>query len=117
MKNYRDLQVWRKAHELTLSVYEVTRTFPAEEKYGLTSQLRRASTSVASNIAEGCGRGSDADFARCCQIAMGSACEANYQLLLSRDLGYKAGADYERLDEAVNEVQRMLTALLARLRS
>ena len=83
MKDYRSLQVWQKSHELTLSVYEVTQSFPNDEKYGLTSQLRRSASSIPSNIAEGCGRGSDADFARCCQIAMGSACEVNYQLLLS----------------------------------
>jgi len=117
MKDYRELQVWRKAHDLTLATYNVTKQFPTDEKYGLVSQLRRASSSIASNIAEGCGRGSDSDFARCCQIAMGSACEVNYQLLLSRDLGYMADADYDRLDMAVNEVQRMLTALLGRLRS
>ena len=117
MKDYRDLQVWRKAHELTLAVYRATQGFPADEKYGLTSQLRRSASSIPSNIAEGCGRGSDTDFARCCQIAMCSACEANYQLLLSRELGYLPEADHARLDGAVNEVQRMLSALLARLRS
>lgn len=116
MKDYRDLQVWRKAHELTLAVYRVTQRFPGDEKYGLTNQLRRASCSIPSNIAEGCGRGSDVDFARCCQIAMGSACEVNYQLLLARDLGYLNESEHQRLDGAVNEVQRMLTALLTRLR-
>lgn len=117
MRDYRGLQVWQKAHELTLNVYAMTQDFPVEERYGLTSQLRRAVSSIPSNIAEGCGRSSDTDFARCCQIAMGSACEVNYQLLLARDLLYVSDSDYARLDAAINEVQRMLTALMSRLRS
>ena len=86
MKDFRDLKAWERAHPLTLAIYRATRAFPREELYGLTSQLRRGATSVSSNIAEGCGRGSDADFARCLQIAMGSASEVEYQLLLARDL-------------------------------
>jgi four helix bundle protein len=86
MKNFRELKVWGKSHQLTLAVYKATTTFPREEEYGLTSQLRRACASVPANIAEGCGRGSEADFARFLQIAMGSASELEYHLLLARDL-------------------------------
>ncbi|MGC1274400.1 MAG: four helix bundle protein [Planctomycetaceae bacterium] len=117
MKDYRELQVWRKAHDLTLAIYQTIKHFPNDERFGLVSQLRRAAGSIGSNIAEGCGRSSDPDFARCCQIAMGSACEVNYQLLLARDLGYLPDSEHDRLNGLVCEVQRMLTALLARIRS
>ena len=75
MKDFRQLQVWEKSHQLALGVYKATQDFPKEELYGLTSQIRRASTSIPTNIAEGCGRGTDPEFARFLQIAMGSASE------------------------------------------
>lgn len=115
MQDFRSLTVWRKAHDLTLSIYAATRAFPREELYGLTRQLRRAAASVASNIAEGCGRGSDPDFARCLRIAMGSASEAEYQLLLARDLRMLPDSIHERLTSQTTEVKRMLTALIFRL--
>ncbi len=87
-KDFRNLKVWEKSHRLTLQMYKITRSFPKEELYGLTSQIRRASVSVPTNIAEGCGRGSDADFKRFLQIAFGSASEVEYLLLLSTDLQY-----------------------------
>ena len=86
MKNFRELKVWEKAHLLTIDIYRITATFPKEEMYGLTSQIRRASSSIPANIAEGCGRGSDNDFRRFLQIAMGSASELEYHLLLAHDL-------------------------------
>ena len=86
MKDFRDLQVWQKAHQLTLTVYRLTASFPQTEWYGLTTQLRRSSASVAANLAEGCGRNGDAELARFCSIAMGSASELEYHLLLARDL-------------------------------
>jgi len=86
VKDFRELQVWRKAHELTLAVYQITASFPREELYGLTAQLRRAGSSIAANLAEGCGRNGDAELARFCSIAMGSASELEYHLLLARDL-------------------------------
>jgi four helix bundle protein len=88
VKGFKELYVWRKAHEMTLAVYEVTKTFPGEERYGLTSQLRRSASSIGSNIAEGCGRRSDREMARFLQIARGSASEVEYQVLLARDLRY-----------------------------
>ncbi len=86
MKDFKELKVWEKAHALTLAVYQGTRCFPREEIYGLTSQLRRAASSVAANIVEGCGRRSDGEFTRFLQIARGSASELEYHLLLARDL-------------------------------
>jgi len=118
MKDFRKLKVWEKAHELTLAVYKVTKNFPKDELYGLTSQIRRACVSIPANIAEGCGRGSDADLARFVQIATGSASELEYHLLLSRDLGYlDNNSNYENLTNQVIEVKRMLTAFIQKLRA
>jgi four helix bundle protein len=116
MKDFKDLKVWEKAHVLTLLVYEETRSFPKEELYGLTSQLRRAAASVAANIVEGCGRRSDGEFTRFLQIARGSASEVEYHLLLARDLHLLDEAKYRKLDSMVVEVERMLTGLVQRVR-
>ena len=94
MKGFRNLQVWAKSHRLVLDVYRVTVGFPKAEIYGLTSQIRRAAASVPANIAEGCGRRGDAELARFCQMAMGSASELEYHLLLSRDLGFISTEEY-----------------------
>lgn len=115
MKDFRTLSVWQKAHRLTPEVYRATRDFPREELYGLTSQLRRGASSVPSNIAEGCGRGSDADFGRCLHIAMGSASELEYHLLLAHDLSLLEKTLYQRLTTSCTEVKRMLTALIKKL--
>ena len=88
MKDYRKLKVWEKSHKLALEVYKATLEFPKTEVYGLVSQMRRAASSIPSNIAEGSGRGGDAELARFLRIAMGSASELKYQLLLARDLKY-----------------------------
>src|SRR6266567_2594958 len=106
MQNFRELVVWQKAHELTLAVYRATREFPREELYGLVTQVRRAAASIAANIAEGRCRGSDPDFARFLNMAMGSAAETEYHLLLSRDLGFLKSQIYEQLDVQVTEVKR-----------
>ncbi len=108
--------MWQRAHALTLSVYEATRSFPKEEIYGLTSQVRRAASSIAANIAEGCGRDSDADFKRFLQIAMGSATELDYHLVLAHDLKFLDDAVYRELVVGVSEVKRMLAAFIVRLR-
>ena len=115
MKDFRGLKVWEKAHALALQVYGVSAAFPKTEMFGLTSQMRRASASIPSNLAEGCGRRTDNDLGRFVVIAMGSASELEYQLLLSRDLGYLSGAGYEDLASKVVEVKRMLAALVRRL--
>ena len=117
MRDYRDLQVWGKAHQLTLAVYKSTPGFPSEERFGLTSQTRRSSASIAANLAEGCGRRSDGEMARFVQIAMGSGAELSYHLLLARDLGLLKDSEYMKLNSNVNEVMRMLSGLSQRLRS
>jgi four helix bundle protein len=116
MKGFKELKVWRKAHEMTVAVYETTRGFPREELYGLTSQLRRSAASVGANIAEGCGRRSDGEMARFLQIARGSASETEYHVLLARDLRYLREEEYRRLSCQADELQRMLTALILRFR-
>lgn len=117
VKNYRELQVWRKAHELTLAIYRVSAIFPREELYGLTAQLRRSSSSVAANLAEGCGRNGDAEMGRYCSIAMGSASELDYHLLLAKDLKLIRANDYIDLARQTTEVRRMLTGLFQKLRA
>ena len=113
--DFKELKVWAKAHCLTLEVYGVTKCFPREELYGLTSQLRRSAISMGANIAEGCGRRSDGEFAHFLQIARGSASELEYELLLARDLGFLGGCQHDRLEQSVMEVERMLTALVQRI--
>jgi four helix bundle protein len=111
MRNFRELKVWRKAHLLALSVFKHSRTFPADERFGLTAHLRKTATSVSSNIAEGCGRRSERDIARFLTIAAGSASELEYQLLLAHDLEYLPKDAYANLNEQVAEVKRMLYSL------
>jgi len=117
MKDFKKLKVWQKAHRLTLDVYKASTTFPREELYGVTSQIRRSCLSIPSNIAEGCGRGSDTDFARFLQISMGSSSEVEYLLILSRDLQILTSDYYETLSDDVIQVKRMLTSLIKTLRS
>jgi len=114
LQDFRKLAVWQKAHELTLGVYRATATFPREELYGITSQLRRAVASVPANLAEGRCRRSDPDFRRFVGIAIGSASEAEYYLLLSHELGYIDRPHYERFEEQIEEIKRMLSALFDR---
>ena len=115
MKDYRKLIVWQKAHALTLKVYESTRSFPKEELYGLTSQIRRCSASIAANIAEGCGRRSNPEFHRFLQIASGSASELDYHLLLVKDLRLFSEQQYSRLYEQLLDVRRMLSSLIVKV--
>jgi len=117
MEDLKDLRVWQKTYEMTLSIYRKSKTFPSEEMYGLTSQVRRAAVSIGANIAEGCGRRSDTEMRRFLQIARGSANELEYHLQLAKDLRYLSPNDFEDLNEQVLEVQRMLTSLAARVRS
>src|SRR5574337_550909 len=117
MKDFRQLKVWEKSHQLALAIYKVAAQFPKEELYGLTSQIRRASMSVPTNIAEGCGQNTDKGFARFLQVAMGSASETEYQLILARDLEFLPKDLYEKLHTDVEEVKRMLASLLKTIRS
>ena len=117
MQDFKKLQVWQKSHDLTLRMYELTSRFPREEIYGLTNQIRRACASIPTNIAEGCGRGSSADFARFLHIAMGSANETEYLILLARDLKYLETDMFVELMDTIIEVRKMLTSLLRRLKT
>ena len=115
MRGFRSLKVWEKAHNLTLGVYRVTRNFPKEELYGITGQIRRAASSVSANIAEGCGRTKAPDFARFLHIAMGSASELEYHILLAHDLDLLAEEEYKGLAGQVTEVKQMLTSLIRKV--
>jgi four helix bundle protein len=115
MKDFRNLQVWGKAHLLALDSYKATNSFPKQELFGLTSQIRRAAISVAANIAEGCGKRGNAEFQRYLGIAAGSASELEYHFLLARDLDLVDEAAYKRLDAAVVEIKRMLAALIRKV--
>ena len=117
MRDFRGLQVWERSHRLTLRIYELTSYFPREEIYGLTNQIRRASASVPTNIAEGCGRKTSADFARFLQIAMGSASETEYLILLAHDLKYFNPNQCTELTDTIVSVKRMLTGLLRNIKS
>jgi len=116
MQNFRNLQVWEKSHRLTLEIYQASRGFPRDELFGLTSQVRRAAASVPANLAEGCGRGSNAEFGLFVGYALGSASEVEYHLLLAHDLGYLDGETYTHLASQTEEIKKMLTALYIRLR-
>ena len=111
MQDFRKLNVWQKAHQLTLSLYEAKRRFPEEERYGLKSQMRRCAASVPANIAEGCGRSKSGDFARFLEIASGSASELEYHLVLARDLGYIDNSTHEHLTAEAIQVKQMLASL------
>jgi len=116
MGDYRKLQVWERSHRLTLEVYDATSSFPKEELFGLTSQLRRSAASIPANIVEGCGRNGDAELARFMSIAMGSANELDYHLLLARDLGYLPPLRYDQLSVETQSLTKMLATFINRLR-
>ena len=115
MQDYRQLKVWQKSHSLVLRIYSATATFPELERYGLTSQMRRAAASVPANIAEGCGRAGAAELRQFLYIAVGSATELEYFLLLARDLRFLTEKQQEALDASVREIKRMLTGLIQRV--
>ncbi len=117
MKDYRSLAIWQSSHQLTLHVYRVTHGFPREEQFGLTSQLRRASASIAANIAEGCGRDGDAELKRFLNIALGSACELDYFILLARELSYLEADEHDALAASVLTLRRQLGAFIRRLKN
>lgn len=115
MRDFRQLKVWENAHVLALAVYNATSTFPKTEAFGLTSQLRRAAVSIPANIAEGCGRSGEPELARFLRIALGSASELEYHLILSADLNYLNKSDSQVLSEQVTAIKRMLTSLIQKL--
>jgi len=117
MRDFRGLKVWGKGHRLTLAVYESTVKFPRGELYGLTSQIRRLCSSSPANIAEGCGRNGDTELARFLGIAIGSASELEYHLLLAHDLNLLETTEYKGLTGEVTEVKRMLTSFIQKLKA
>ena len=116
MRNHKDLIVWQKSMALVKRVYEITRAFPHEEMFGLTSQMRRAAVSIPSNIAEGYGRIYDKERINFLSIALGSASELETQLMISEDLGFTANGDNAELSSLNNEVIRILTSLIKGIR-
>lgn len=116
MQDFRRLKVWEKAHALNLRIAAALDRFPKSELFCLTFQMRKSACSIPTNIAEGCGRGSDPDFARFLQIAMGSACELEYQLIFAHDRKYIATELHSELEAGVVEVKKMTASLMARLR-
>ncbi|MBN1451011.1 MAG: four helix bundle protein [Anaerolineales bacterium] len=117
MKDFRTLKVWEKSHVLVLVIYKETQSFPKNELYGITSQIQRAAVSVPTNLAEGCGKDSDAELGRYFKIAMGSSSELEYLLLLAHDLGYLADYQYNQLQTALVEVRKMLNAFIQKLKA
>lgn len=117
MKDFRSLKVWEKAHALTLTVYKSTEKFPKQELYSLTNQMQRAAVSIPANIAEGCGRDSDAELKRYFSIAMGSSSELEYLILLARDLGYLQTDIYQSVQNDIVETRKMLNAFIQKLKA
>lgn len=115
MRNFQDLLVWQKSHELTLKIYKISSSFPKEELFGLSSQIRRSAVSIGSNIAEGCGRNSDAEMKRFLVISTGSCSELECQIILAKDLGYIPDIIFAELSEKVNTTRRMLHSFIRRL--
>jgi four helix bundle protein len=117
VQDFKKLKVWKKAHDLTLDIYSATRSFPPEEIFGLRGQMRRASSSIGINIAEGCGRSSQIELRRYLRMSQGSASELEYELRLARDLKLLPEKTYSEMLDQVVEVKRMTTALIRKLRT
>lgn len=115
MRDYKKFLVWEKSHQLTLDVYKNMTSFPKEELFGLISQMKRSSSSIPTNIAEGCGRSSDKDFCRFLYISFGSANELEYQILLSIDLNFIDSEKGQNLLIQVEEIKKMLNGLITKL--
>ncbi|MBE0503755.1 MAG: four helix bundle protein [Desulfuromonadales bacterium] len=109
MKNHKDLDVWQRSMDLVVTVYEVTRSWPKEELFGITSQVRRAAVSVPSNLAEGAGRSSKADFNRFLTISQGSLAEVETQLEIARRIGFSG--DFQQMQQHIDSIRRMLIGL------
>jgi four helix bundle protein len=116
MQDFRKIHAWQRAHELTKRVYLVTKSFPREELFGLTSQMRRAAVSVPANIAEGAGRGGSREFARYLDVAFGSASELEYYALLAYDLKLLPKTEYDPVLAELTEIKRMLTGFVRSVR-
>jgi four helix bundle protein len=112
MQDFKKLTVWKKGHELTLDIYKTTKSFPKEELFSLTSQIRRSCISIPANIAEGCGKFSAADIARYFQISLGSTQETEYYLILCKDLEYLTEVQFQKLNLLLNEIKAILITLI-----
>ncbi|MCL6611476.1 MAG: four helix bundle protein [Peptococcaceae bacterium] len=117
MRDYKELKVWQRSHQLAVAIYKATVNFPKEEIYGLVSQIRRSCVSIAANIAEGCGRNGNAEFRRFLQISIGSANELEYYLLLCHDIGLLRPSDYNRLTGELREIKKMLNTFIQKLKT
>ncbi|MBU2949100.1 four helix bundle protein [Tamlana agarivorans] len=115
MRDFKKYDIWNLSHVFTLKIYALTKSFPSEELYGVTSQLRRASSSIPTNISEGCGRDSDPEFNRFLTIASGSASEVEYLIILSKDLKYIDEASFNQLSNEINTIKRKIYSLKQKL--
>ena len=117
MHNFKELKVWQKARKLVKEIYLILKSFPEDEKYGIVSQIKRASVSIPANIAEGTGRNTDKDFSRFLDIATGSSFELETLIILSLDLEFLKESDYVKITNDLEEIQKMIYSLKARLQS
>ncbi len=116
MREFQSLEFWKKSHSLTLEIYDMTsKNFPQNELFGLTSQIRRAAASIPTNIAEGCGRRTKTDFAHFIQIAVGSASEVEYELILAKDLNYIDENTWKKLSNDITEIRKMMYSFIQKL--
>ena len=111
MRPHEKLDVWKRSVAMVTTVYEITQTFPTDERYGLVSQIRRAGVSVPANIAEGAARQSEKEFCQFLSIAQGSASELETELLIAKNLGYLSPENYDRIYEEINVIARMMVGL------
>ncbi len=116
MKNFKELLIWQRSHNLVLDIYSLTKSFPKDELFGLTSQMRRSSASISTNIAEGCGRNSDAEMSRFLVIAQGSAAELEYQIILSKDLSYISLETFNKLTLELTEIRKMINTFTQKIK-
>lgn len=117
MKDFKNIEIWKRSHQLTLEIYRAAQQFPKEEMWGLTSQLRRAVASIPTNIAEGCGRRTNAELANFLNIASGSASEVEYEILLAKEVGYISTEQYESWTREISELRSMLAAYMKKLKT
>jgi len=116
MRDFRKYEVWELSHQIVLNIYNITKTYPDDERYHLVSQMRRAAYSIPSNFSEGCGRDSDKDFNRYVNICLGSAHELEYFMILSKDLNYIEESDFRTLNTEINKIKRKLFSLSKKLK-
>lgn len=117
MKDFKELEMWKRSHQLTLEIYKATQCFPKDELFGLTSQIRRAVSSIPTNIAEGCGRRTNAELANFLNIASGSASEVKYEILLAKEIGYISTEQQDKWTREISEIRSMLAAYMKALKS